>query len=207
MIKIVIPVIIEKVTDKCLDRFDIDYQQLILIDNSRESFAKKYEGRGAQIYYHPENLGVPGSWNLGLKSEADFVWIVSSSLIFNAGFSELVEKMPQANEWGLLTDQAWHCIGFTRKTVDTIGYFDEQFYPGYYEDNDYGYRLQLAGIHNDGVHELPKVSLDVHNQGNALTMRSGIVNVKFYRNQEYYQNKWGGLPGKEVYTAPFGRTA
>ena len=56
----------------------------------------------------------------------------------------MVEVTKQANEYGLLTEEAWHCIGFTRKTFDKVGMFDEQFYPGYYEDNDYGYRLKIG---------------------------------------------------------------
>ena len=203
-IKFVIPVIIEEITDKCLSKYDLDWKQLILVDNSKDGFCKKYLDKGAEIRFHPENLGVAGSWNYGIRSDADFLWIISSSLIFNKGFSELIEKTKEANEYGLLTDEAWHCIGFTRKTFDKVGMFDEQFYPGYYEDNDFGYRLKLAGIHNHpDFPSLPKVKIDVTCQGTATTLKSGLVKPRFDLLQEYYKRKWGGLPGNEKFIIPF----
>jgi len=202
-VKFVIPIIVEEVTDKCLKTYDLDWSQLVLVDNSKESFGKKYEGRGAKIFYYPDNLGVPASWNLGIKEPSDFLWIVSSSVIFNHGFSELIEKTQFANEWGLLTEESWHCIGFTRKTLDLVGMFDEKFYPAYYEDNDYGYRLKLADIHQGEHNNLPKVGLDVTSQGIAMTLKAGKVSVRFDLLEEYYKKKWGGSPRSETYTTPF----
>lgn len=203
-IKFVIPAIIEKITDKCLSSYDLDWSQLILVDNSKESFCTKYLGKGAEVRFHPENLGVAGSWNYGIRSDAEFLWIISSSIVFNKGFSELVEKTKEANEWGLLTEEAWHCIGFSRKTFDKVGMFDELFYPGYYEDNDFGYRLKLAGIHNNPDHpSLPKVKVDVTCQGTATTLKSGLVKPRFDLLQQYYTRKWGGLPGYETFLTPF----
>ena len=202
-VKFVIPVIMEDVTDKCLASYDLDWSLLMLIDNSKDGFAKKYIDRGVDVKFHPENLGVSGSWNYGIRTEADFLWILSSSLIFNNGFSELIKKMEFADEYGLLTDQAWHCIGFTKKTFDKVGFFDEQFYPGYFEDTDYLYRLKLAGIHNSVEHNLPKVDIDVTCQGTAMALKSGAVNVRFDVLQEYYKRKWGGYPGEEKFIIPF----
>lgn len=202
-IKFVIPFMLEEVTDKCLEKYDLPWSQLILIDNSKDSFGKKYEGRGAKIFYYPENIGIAAAWNLGVKEDFDFLWIISSSMIFNKGFSELKEATKQANEWGLLTTEAWHCIGFTKKTFDLIGLFDEQFKPAYYEDNDFMYRIKLAGIHDVGHAALPKVSLDTTCQGQAVTLKSGAITVRFDLLEDYYKRKWGGTPGKETYLTPF----
>lgn len=202
--KFVIPVMIEEITDKCLASYDLDWSQLILVDNSKEGFCKKYLGKGAEIRFHPDNLGVAGSWNYGIRSDAEFLWIISSTLIFNQGFSELIRKMEFANEYGLLTDEAWHCIGFSRKTFDTVGIFDEQFYPGYYEDNDYGYRLQLAHIHNaPNYPSMPKVAVDITSQGVATTLKAGLVHPRFDLLREYYKKKWGGYPSEEKFVTPF----
>jgi GT2 family glycosyltransferase len=38
----------------------------------------------------------------------------------------------------------WSAIILTRKMVQAVGYFDENFYPAYYEDDDYGIRIHLA---------------------------------------------------------------
>lgn len=203
-VKFVMPVVIEELTDKCLSGYDLDWKQLILVDNSLDQFAKKYIERGAVVHSNPTNIGVSASWNIGTQSDADFLFIISQSMRFNKGFSEMISKLDQANEYGLLTTEGFHCIGFTRKTFDTVGNFDEMFYPGYFEDNDFLYRLRLAGIHGDGVHTLPKVELDAICQGNALTLKSGkIANVRFDILCNYYIRKWGGSPGHETFTKPF----
>ena len=202
-IKFVIPVIMEDITDKCLEKYDLDWKDLILIDNSKEGFCKKYEGKGAAIYYHPENAGVSKSWNYGVKSDADYLWVLSSSLVFKHGFSELIEKMEYANDFGLLTNQAWHCLCLGRKTMDMIGLFDEKFYPGYFEDNDYLRRMKLAKIHDLGEYQMPKVELDVECQGTALAMKAGKVEVDFATLLAYYVEKWGGNPGQEIFDLPF----
>jgi hypothetical protein len=202
-IKFILPVMIEKIADKCIASYDLDPHNLMIVDNSKRGFCKKYIEKGFDVYSHPENLGVPASWNIGMKSDADFLFIVSESLIFNKGFSELIEKLQFANEWGLLTNQAWHCIGFTRKTIEKVGLFDEQFYPAYFEDTDYCYRLKINHIHNEGNNNMPKVEIDVTCQGTALVLKSGLVSVKFDRLIEYYKHKWGGLPDQEKFLTPF----
>ena len=38
----------------------------------------------------------------------------------------------------------WSAVVFTRRMVNKIGLFDENFYPAYYEDDDYGIRVRLS---------------------------------------------------------------
>eukprot|EP00597_Dinobryon_sp_UTEXLB2267_P008438 CAMPEP_0170085274 /NCGR_PEP_ID=MMETSP0019_2-20121128/20198_1 /TAXON_ID=98059 /ORGANISM="Dinobryon sp., Strain UTEXLB2267" /LENGTH=236 /DNA_ID=CAMNT_0010301653 /DNA_START=401 /DNA_END=1111 /DNA_ORIENTATION=- len=38
----------------------------------------------------------------------------------------------------------WSAVIFSRKLVQAIGYFDENFYPAYYEDDDYAIRIHLS---------------------------------------------------------------
>ena len=39
----------------------------LFVDNSRDSFLRDYDLKGARVVYHPENLGVAKSWNLALR--------------------------------------------------------------------------------------------------------------------------------------------
>jgi len=40
----------------------------------------------------------------------------------------------------------WSAVVFTRRVVDRVGYLDENFYPAYYEDDDYAIRVYLSGL-------------------------------------------------------------
>lgn len=42
---------------------------------------------------------------------------------------------------GMCCGGEWSAIAFTRSLVDEVGYFDENYFPGYYEDDDYAMRI------------------------------------------------------------------
>jgi GT2 family glycosyltransferase len=83
-----------------------------------------------------------------------------------------------------------------------IGAFDENFAPAYFEDNDYHYRIGLAGLHayND-------VSAPYYHYGSQTQNASSVIPVvppfAFDNNRSYYINKWGDVPGKEIFTHPY----
>jgi hypothetical protein len=132
--KFVIPATCEDLTDLCLERYDLDPDALLIVDNSPDSFCRKYESRGFRISYHPHNLGVAASWNLGVKTlkDGDILWIVSRSMFFPRGWSVLAEAAEKASEWGVNTYHGWHLVGMTKKSFDLIGKFDENYYPAYF---------------------------------------------------------------------------
>jgi hypothetical protein len=88
--------------------------------------------------------------------------------------------------------------------VNKVGYFDTDFYPAYYEDNDYHYRMHLAGENVTGA------DCDaIHNHGGSNTLKNYTPqeleqhHVNFRRNTDLYTKKWGGLPGSEVYKVKY----
>ncbi len=54
----------------------------------------------------------------------------------------LLKRLPRAPQHGAT---GWSCFALTASAVKTIGTFDENIYPVYYEDQDYEWRLELAG--------------------------------------------------------------
>lgn len=84
------------------------------------------------------------------------------------------------------------------------GFFDENFYPAYFEDNDFHFRLRRVkerGVYTNQalyfhfgsrtIREIP----DIKNQ----------VNETYLTNRDYFEKKWGGLPEKEKYLKPFNK--
>jgi hypothetical protein len=86
------------------------------------------------------------------------------------------------------------------------GEFDEEFRPAYWEDNDYHYRMKVAGqvavtfppalFYHFGS----RTQMEAAENGQPLT--SG---PQFEKLRGYYVAKWGGPPGGEVYRVPFNR--
>jgi GT2 family glycosyltransferase len=92
-------------------------------------------------------------------------------------------------------------IGMTRHVLREVGWFDENFVPAYYEDNDYLWRCKLAGV---SVVNIP--SGYFHDGSSTIKSNSVYAtrNMKsFPSNGEYYRAKWGGYPGSEQFERPF----
>lgn len=81
--------------------------------------------------------------------------------------------------------------------------FDEGFIPAYHEDNDYHRRLKLAGFGEKifGVN-VPFLHYGSGTLNGNPKLREAWP-PKFAACQAYYQRKWGGMPGTEVYQMPF----
>jgi hypothetical protein len=46
-----------------------------------------------------------------------------------------------AGKWFVAGSGGWSIFAINRACVDNVGFFDENFFPAYFEDNDYHYRL------------------------------------------------------------------
>jgi hypothetical protein len=191
-----------------------DWEHLLIVDNSKDSWCKKFEGRGAKIEYHPENIGVARSWNIGILKKCDYTFFVSSSVKFNKGFKEVVDnlndlilKKAPGIEYGLFTQLGWHCNGISKETVRICGLFDENYYPAYEEDIDYCYRLYLADIHsykNKTIkNNVPIIVIDAKSFEIATTIKKAGLHVNFQALRNYYITKWGGDHGNETFKTPF----
>lgn len=83
-----------------------------------------------------------------------------------------------------------------------VGYFDEMFFPVYFEDPDYFYRLKLAGgklMRAPNAHHY-HFGGDVFGKDDEF---SNFVKDRFRVLEEYYKYKWGGEPYHEKYKKPF----
>lgn len=94
------------------------------------------------------------------------------------------------------------CFGLSRKCFENVGLFDSQFFPAYFEDNDYHYRMKMKKI---------KAVCDYNNIFYHFGSRTKLSSPEFCNfiynnfpvNQGKYIAKWGGEPGKELYTRAY----
>ena len=91
-----------------------------------------------------------------------------------------------------------------RMCWDTTGEMDELFFPAYFEDNDYHYRMELAGI----VAIVYPPAMFYHY--GSRTQNEGIEDGKplvpppaFVDARARYYTKWGGYPEHEQYKTPY----
>lgn len=156
------------------------------------------------------NLSVAESWNVGMKdcwfegydkciiANDDTTLISGSVLDLIDGLDKhTVFTFPKENE------SAFAFFGVNIKLMQKLGWFDTEFSPAYFEDNDAFYRAQLAGMKHKFID-----SVQVFHKGSQTQFAPGekqVVSHERFRELQYrYIQKWGGLPGEETYTVPFG---
>jgi GT2 family glycosyltransferase len=175
---------------RMLDSVDVPVEHLLVIDNGEGTDTLEFSDKFAKVTHlrMPANLGVGGSWNLGIKSfpYAHRWFIASNDVVFLPGALESLSKA-RRDEITLTADfPYWQCFVLGDEAVSSIGLFDEcGFYPAYFEDNDYMRRADFVGVN------IRKVAIPTTHD-NSSTIKAGYQhkNAKtFYANQSYYQSK------------------
>lgn len=163
------------------------------------------------------NLGVSRSWNLMLRSlpePDDLLLIVNDDNALHPGAVEAFRKLGTAHpahHYFTTATGGFSCFCLRKRALDEVGEFDETFYPAYFEDNDYYYRMKLKNL--DFIH----TAFEVYEKGVAgeasHTLNSvetspddrETIRVGFQANERYYRAKWGGGVDHETHTIPFGQ--
>jgi GT2 family glycosyltransferase len=166
---------------------------------------------GTLIIHLPANVGVAAAWNQ-LSQKAwekghdvvalvnDDAQLVDPSVLERArlALNDCPRQLIAVNGLG------FSCFFLTRQVWDEVGPFDAGFFPAYYEDKDYEYRLKLAGIPvNDLQGDV------VHRGGGSQTIAGNFamhaqVDWSGPLNRARYIRKWGGPPGEETVQMPWG---
>lgn len=95
------------------------------------------------------------------------------------------------------------CFMITPETYGMIGKFDENFRPAYFEDNDYHYRIKLAGSKTARMLQVPIFHPGSATQNHPDLKGQAVAGREFELNRRYYVSKWGGPPGQEAWIHPF----
>lgn len=215
---IVIPAIDPANLAACLDSMDPTVRERVMVIDNTDDGSIWDSVPTCQKSYR--NIGVAASWNAGCRAGfeagADFVTVCSSSMRFDPdGGVALTSTADFASAhrqwlWGFESLNGWHLFTVGRLTWERIGEFDEVFWPAYFEDNDYIWRMRCAGILPPaGPHTpdrkipwIPTISYPC--AGDALAVKSGAVTVDLAALEARYCEKWGGPPGHERWTSAYG---
>ena len=152
------------------------------------------------------NLGCGGSWNNIIRHRPAGPWwlIVNADIVFGAGdLQRLAERMDGDSRPAFATVFEFGAFALNTACVDSVGWFDENLHPMYFEDNDYQRRMFLAGIEYE---QLP--STTTHDTSSTIRSDAALAarnDVTFKANAAYYLEKWGGAPRQERFGMPFGR--
>jgi len=182
------------------------------VRNLYNPFVKK-----VHVTHMPSNIGCSGAWNLIIKSfmRAPYWVITNHDVMFEPGFLEEMNKHAQDPEVATVhgSHGGWDIFLLKDWVVQKYGLFDENLYPGYCEDMDYGMRF----IHDDLKRVLSLEAGYYHGTSKdysdgSQTWRSEPnlqlpVHVAHELNKKYLHAKWGEAwqahVDGETYKTPF----
>lgn len=212
----VLPVLAEDLTARCLGSMAPRLlEHLVLIDNTGTgNLAAAYEASVAYSLAPDHNLGVPASWNVGLRfaehEQADYLLIVSQSIRFGrrGGTDFLWELERRQPSMFLDAPQlGWKLIAVRRERFAEVGPFDEIFTPGYYEESDWMYRAHLAGLcspwYNVRSGREQVLGVDAISAGDGVALTRKLVTIEMGEQTAKYVAKFGGRPREERFIHPY----
>jgi hypothetical protein len=198
----------------------IDYpvEKLVVINNGDDPGIAAaieqltMEGEVALEVTHPVcNIGVAASWNFVMRNYPDALyWLfIGNDIQLTKGDLKKMDHFIRSHtEYATVPANWGHSLfAVTKVGLDVVGYFDENFYPAYCEDQDWMYRLKLAGVDWADCPDVHAVHGEPPLWGSStvwsdpkLTAKCAITQKN---NHMFYEQKWGGPPGKEVFITPF----
>lgn len=178
-----------KVVSIICNNYNFDYLQFIrkhCVNNFVEEFI---------ISHCPYNMGCSGSWNYHIKynPSADY-WLLSGDDIQYAhGDLEKFDNIARNNDitFSNFMDKKsgkYSLFAINKSCIKKVGFFDENIYPAYFEDDDYDYRISH---HNCTIARVDVFSQHLHmgTIKNIPKEKSDFVNHFWNMNERYYNNK------------------
>jgi len=120
----------------------------------------KHPNLHVQVSTLPYNPGSARGFNFGLRNmlysmdKTQWVLVVNNDIAFYPGVlknlaEQVNNQLVENRKFGigftsLCCGGEWSAVVFTNRLVQEIGLMDENFYPAYYEDDDYGIRVSLS---------------------------------------------------------------
>lgn len=174
--------------ERLLRSIDYPVEHLVIVDNSGTCSWNPIKPDfvvNMWVIRVPFGLGLVGAWNLIVKSTpyAPYWVLVNDDAWFEPNEMKKIplEVDKEAMNFLNITPQ-WSGVVLGEGMVDKVGLYDENFYPLYFDDNDYERRIDLAGV--------AKKNLTVRmGHNNSSTLHSGFQqknSVSYSNNQKLH---------------------
>jgi len=158
-----------------------------------------------RIFESPTNLGVAASWNamidISSATHQNFL-ILNDDIVLRCGeaiVNQMIVKCEESKGFHRCRPYFnWSAFLLRKSTFDLVGRFDENFKRCYFEDNDYQYRMRLAGI--PIIYE-DQLNAEIYRNSQSILKDPLLSN--YIDNRDYFVKKWGGMPDSETYKTPF----
>jgi len=185
-----------------LQKYQRDFKgiDIHIIDNGQQELLKT---ENTYIHKEDSNLGVAASWNKLCRiifQKNDWALLINDDIYLGYTPNTVNAAILKSKVGIVQSAFNWSVILISKKLYEKVGEFDETFFPAYYEDSDYMYRLQMLRLRHEVDLSLnPLVVL----QSQTYHKAPELVNKAMKENRLRYIEKWGNSPLLEIFKTPY----
>jgi hypothetical protein len=187
-----------------LQKYQRDFKgiDIHIIDNGQQELLKT---ENTHIHKEDFNLGVAASWNKLCRiifQKNDWALLINDDIYLGYTPNTVNAAILKSRVGIVQSAFNWSVILISKKLYEKVGEFDETFFPAYYEDSDYMYRLQMLRLRHEVDLSLnPLVVL----QSQTYYKAPELVNKAMKENRLRYIEKWGNSPLLEIFKTPYNK--
>ena len=192
---------------------DFRFQRIFIVDNGNQNIdcldrtkqtAKHPENtswNGLILIQNPNNVGVGASWNQLCREifkKNDYALILNDDIYLGKQYNLIEEHMKKGRGFVRATPD-WCAFLISKEVYEKVGPFDECFFPAYYEDKSYEYRMKLKGV---PILKHPDLNPVEYRSSQTLEKDPQIFEQS-KKNKKLYIEMWGGEPTQEKFKTPY----
>jgi GT2 family glycosyltransferase len=169
-----------------------------IIDNGNQNVSFNY----GTIINNEKNIGVGPSWNQicdKLFQTCTHAVILNDDIYLGKRHQELISLINKKPESLIVTPIDWCAFIIPKTLYEKVGKFDECFYPAYYEDKSYEYRIKLSGSH---IYKTPEL-IPYEYKSSMSSKKDPSILLLSRNNKKIYIDMWGGEPEREKFKTPY----
>jgi GT2 family glycosyltransferase len=177
-----------------------EHDNFYIVDNGNQNIGFTY----GTILRQENNIGVGASWNIicdMVFKKCTHAVILNDDIYLGLNthvIKRIIERKPESL---IRATPDWCAFIIPKSVYEKVGKFDECFYPAYYEDNSYEYRMKLKGVH---MFKTPELNPHIYLASQSLEKDPSILESS-KKNKKLYIEMWGGEPEREKYKTPFNK--
>jgi GT2 family glycosyltransferase len=183
---------------------DYPTTKIYVVDNGHQNIGSKIKHPNIEVIENDKNVGVANSinqlCNLIFKNH-DYAIILNDDIYLGRKDWEVDNLLTNFKKDLYVTMQDWCAFIMPKKTFKEVGEFDGEFFPAYYEDDDYKYRMKLKG---KNIFTIPFLNPFVFQNSQTIEKEPSFRPL-IENNKKRFIAKWGGEPTKEKFKTPFNR--
>jgi len=179
-----------------LYKHDFPNIPIYLVDNGKQQIEHP------TVFVQDKNIGVAASWNILCETifeEHDYAVILNDDIYLGKSHKQLIELIQKKPEKFIRATPDWCAFILPKSVYQQVGKFDECFYPAYYEDKSYEYRMKLKGL---PIVKIPDLNPLKYESSKSLEKDYSILDFS-KKNKKLYIEMWGGEPEREKYKKPY----